>query len=268
MFIRLLLCALVTAATASAQTNTTKHALTLPVKDKLHIYLLIGQSNMAGRGAFGPEDKTPHSRVLMFTPAGEWKPAIEPITHDKPTMLGVGPGLACGKALAEKQPGVTIGLVSCAFGGTPLRRWERGGDLYSNAVQRTTLAMKDGTLMGILWHQGESDSSASTNAMSYGERLGRMVQDLRADLGAPKVPFVAGQIGEFLYDRGPEHTPYARVVNEAIAKLPDKVPATGYAPSKGLKDKGDTLHFDSASQHELGRRYAAVLLQLQSASAR
>ena len=89
--------------------------------------------------------------------------------------------------------------------------------------------------------------------------------DIRADLDSPDLPFVVGQIGEFLYDRGPEHTPYARVVNAALAGLPEKVPATACAPSKGLKHKGDVLHFDAASERELGRRYAAEMIRLQGA---
>ncbi|HNR71458.1 MAG TPA: sialate O-acetylesterase [Verrucomicrobiota bacterium] len=236
----------------------------LPAKEKLELYLLLGQSNMAGRGQLADEDQTPHPRVLVFTRQNQWEPAVEPITHDKPALLGVGPGLAFGKAMARKKPGATIGLVPCALGGTPLRRWQRGGDLYSNAVHRARRAMRDGTLAGILWHQGESDAGAATNASSYGARLGQMVQDLRAELGAPGLPFVAGQIGEFLYDRGPDRSPYAREVNAAIARLPRAVPGTGCARSKGLKDKGDQLHFDAASQRELGRRYAAVLLRLQA----
>ena len=253
------------AAAASAQTNVAVHPVQLPVKEKLHLYLLMGQSNMAGRGQIGAEDKTPHPRVLLFTLQDNWEPAVEPVTHDKPGMLGVGPGLAFGKAMAASDPGVTIGLVPCAVGGTPLKRWERSGDLYSNAVQRARLAMREGTLKGILWHQGESDSGAATNANSYSDRLSRMIQDIRADLGAPDLPFVVGQIGEFLYDRGPGHAAYTRVVNAALAALPEKVPATACAPSKGLKDKGDVLHFDAASQRELGRRYAAAMLRLQSA---
>ena len=162
-------------AATGAQTNVATPAVRLPVKEKFDLYLLMGQSNMAGRGVVGPEDKTPHPRVLMFTLKDRWEPAIEPITHDKPGMLGVGPGLAFGKAMAEKNPPVTIGLVPCAFGGTPLKRWQKGGDLYSNAVHRAQLAMKDGMLKGILWHQGESDSSASTNANTYSARLARMI---------------------------------------------------------------------------------------------
>ena len=75
---------------------------------------------------------------------------------------------------------------------------------------------------------------------------------------------MAGQIGEFLYDRSPKPSPYARVVNEALADLPAKVPVTACALSHGLKDKGDQLHFDTASQHEFGRRYAEQMLRLQS----
>jgi hypothetical protein len=252
------------AAPAGAETNTTLPSVHLPVKEKLHLYLLMGQSNMAGRGKISAEDKTPHPRVLVFTLQDKWEPAVEPITRDKPGMLGVGPGLAFGKAMAEKETGVTIGLVPCAFGGTPLKRWQRGGDLYSNAVHRAKLAVRDGTLKGILWHQGESDSGTATNANSYGDRLGQMVQDIRADLETPDLPFVVGQIGEFLYDRGPDHSPYARVVNAVLAELPNKVPATACVSSKGLKHKGDELHFDVASQRELGRRYAAEMLRLQT----
>jgi hypothetical protein len=250
-------------AATGAQTNAAAAAVQLPMKAKLHLYLLMGQSNMAGRGKLAAEDQTSHPRVLMFTLANQWEPAVEPVTHDKPTLLGVGPGLAFGKAMAEHDPNITIGLVSCAFGGTPLKRWQRGGDLYSNAVHRAQLAMRDGTLKGILWHQGESDSGTSTNANSYGDRLAQMIKDIRADLGCPDLPFVAGQIGEFLYDRGPDHSPYARVVNAALAALPEKLPATGCASAKNLKHKGDQLHFDAASQRELGRRYAAEMIRLQ-----
>ncbi len=253
------------AAATAAQTNAPAPAVQLPVKAKLHLYLLLGQSNMAGRGKLAAEDQTPHPCVLMFTLANQWEPALEPVTHDKPTMLGVGPGLAFGKAMAAHDPGVTIGLVPCAVGGTPLKRWQQGGDLYSNAVHRARLALLDGTLKGILWHQGESDSGTITNANSYGDRLAQMIQDIRADLGCPDLPFVVGQIGEFLYDRGPDHSPYARVVNAALAALPGKVPATACASSKDLKHKGDQLHFDAASQRELGRRYAVEMIRLQAA---
>jgi hypothetical protein len=233
-----------------------------PPKSRFQIYLLMGQSNMAGRGTLAPEDREANERVLMFTKQGNWEPAREPVTEDKPGMLGVGPGLAFGKTMLEAQKGVVIGLVPCAVGGTPLRRWQKGGDLYSNAVERARSAMKHGTLAGVLWHQGESEAGSLTNASTYGTRLAGMIQSLRDDLGTPNLPVVAGQLGEFLYDRGQGKSPYARKVNEELARLPQQVPRTACVSSSGLKHKGDNLHFDAESQRELGHRYAAAMLRL------
>ena len=125
---------------------------------------------MAGRGVPEAEDKQPDARVLVFTASQVWQLAAEPITLDPNKFHGVGPGVAFGKAMAEQNKERFIGLVPCAVGGTPLKWWQPEADLYSNAVYRTRLAMKDGTLRGILWHQGESDSNEKDSA-TYGQRL-------------------------------------------------------------------------------------------------
>lgn len=238
-----------------------------PSKEKLRIYLLMGQSNMAGRGAVEEEDKTPHPRVLMFESDNAWHPAIEPVTKDEHKPNGVGPGLAFGKAMAEKDPSVTIGLVPTAVGGTPLSRWSKGGDLYENAVHRAKAAMKDGTLVGVIWHQGESDTGTHEKADTYGKRLVKMFADLRADLGAPDLPIVVGELGQFFIHRtNGKPVPLAKVVDAALRDIPNHVPHTGCVSSQGLKDKGDQLHFDSASQREFGRRYADIMWKLQHPS--
>jgi hypothetical protein len=236
----------------------------VPAKNKMKIYLLIGQSNMAGRGKVEQEDKTPHPRVLLFETNNSWVPAVEPLTKDPHKYHGTGPGLAFAKAMADKDPTVTIGLVTAAVGGTPLSRWVKGADLYETAVQRAKLALKDGTLAGILWHQGESDTGTEENANTYGTRLAKMIADLRTDLGAPNVPFVAGELGEFVIERKKgKPVPLAKVVNAALEDLPNHVPLTGCASAKGLKDGGDELHFSSPAQREFGRRYAEIMWNLQ-----
>ena len=252
--------------TAAADTNSSPAQLMkLPTKKKFHLYLLMGQSNMAGRGKVEAEDQTPNPRVLTFTTNGTWRVAVDPITYDKPTIAGVGPGVAFGKAMAEANPEVTIGLVPCAVGGTPLSRWEKGGDLYSNAVQRAKLAMKNGTLKGIIWHQGESDSKPGL-AETYGDRLAQMIQDIRADFNSPKLPFVVGQLGEFLYTRQATNITEARLVNDTLAKVPGRVPHTGFASSVGLTHKGDQVDFDTGSLRELGRRFASEMVRLEESS--
>lgn len=236
-----------------------------PPKEKFHLYLLIGQSNMAGRGAIEAADKVVHPRVLMFTKDQKWAPAVDPLHFDKPNA-GVGLGSTFGRVLADADPAISVGLIPCAVGGTPLSRWEKDGDLYKQAVDRAKAAMADGTLRGILWHQGESDSGKAETAQTYGKRLAQMVGDLRAELGAGDVPFVAGQLGEFLAKPKVEsEPPFYAVVKAAIATLPQNAPRTAVVPSTGLEHKGDKIHFDSPGLREFGRRYAAAMQKLQQA---
>lgn len=229
---------------------------------KYDLYLLIGQSNMAGRGVVEELDKQPHARVMMFTEDQTWAPALDPLHFDKP-IAGVGLGSTFGRVMADAKPNVTIGLVPCAVGGTPLSRWQREGDLYKQAVERAEAAMRDGTLRGILWHQGEADSGKEETAKSYGERLAQMVTDLRAELGAGDVPFVAGELGRFLAPERDGKPSYWPLVNEQLHTLPTRIKRTAIASSADLKHKGDGVHFESASLREFGRRYAAAMRELQ-----
>ena len=235
----------------------------LPAKDKLHLYLLMGQSNMAGRGVIEEQDRQAPPRVLKFTKDKKWAPATDPLHFDKP-IAGVGLGTTFGRVMAEAQPDVVIGLIPCAVGGTSLTRWQYGGDLYKQALDRTRTAMADGTLKGILWHQGENEAEVETEAKTYGDRLAQMVRDLRQDLNAGEVPFVAGELGQFLERVRKNGKPsYWPVVNEQLHRLPELVPHTAVVSSKDLCHKGDIVHFDSPSLRELGKRYAAAMRELQ-----
>ncbi|HUR58093.1 MAG TPA: sialate O-acetylesterase [Opitutaceae bacterium] len=238
---------------------------TLPPKESFHLFLLVGQSNMAGRGVIAPEDKVPHPRVLMLNQEGEWVPATDPLHFDKPAAVGVGLGRSFAIALAEKNPGITIGLIPCAVGGSPIDAW-RPGEYYQptrshpwdDAIKRARLALPAGTLKGILWHQGESDSSAEL-APGYEAKLHDLILRMRAELQAPNVPFVAGQLGKF------EESPWSKFkqqVDQVHRDLPRKVPHTAFVSSEGLKHKGDKVHFDAESYRELGRRYAAAYLKM------
>lgn len=233
-----------------------------PAKEKFRLYLLIGQSNMAGRGVVEEQDQQPHPRVLMLTKDEAWAPAVDPLHFDK-SIAGVGLGSTFGRAMADADPTITVGLIPCAVGGTPLARWQKDGDLYKQAVARAKKAMGDGTLAGILWHQGEGDSGNEETANSYGARLAQMIVDLRAELGAGDVPFVAGQLGEFLAKEKNGQPSYWPVVNDQIASLPGRVKNTAVVSSTGLQHKGDGVHFDSPSLREFGRRYAAAMQKLQ-----
>ncbi|HEY8965447.1 MAG TPA: sialate O-acetylesterase [Candidatus Methylacidiphilales bacterium] len=223
---------------------------------RFDIYLLMGQSNMLGRDTQGIEAQTPDPRVGALSPEGRWRVAVEPIGAGG---TGFGPGTFFAAAMLKAHPERRIGLVQCAVGGTPLSRWVQGADLYENALKRARTAMQSGgTLRGVLWHQGESDSNNPQLADSYHDRLKAMFENLRGDLGMPELPIVVGQLGDFVRGSGVE------TVRIALRTLPSEMAKVGYADAQGLSHKGDHLHFNVDAQREMGARFASAMQSLQS----
>ena len=258
----LALCLSVTGTDAFAQRPN------LPAKERFHLFLLVGQSNMAGRGVVAPQDKTPHARVLMLNKAGEWVPATDPMHFDKPNVVGVGLGRTFGIQIAEANPDVTVGLIPCAVGGSPIDTWMPGvfysptkSHPWDDALRRAKLALLSGTLKGILWHQGESDSTGEL-APKYETKLSDLVARLRRELNAPEVPFIAGQLGQFADSPWNE---FKIQVDQVHRTLPRNVPRSAFVSSDGLNHNGDKVHFDADSYRELGRRYAKAYLSLTQA---
>ena len=231
-------------------------------KKYFHLYLLAGQSNMAGRGKVEAEDTTTNTRIWMLNKKGEWLLAKEPLHFDKPNVTGVGPGFSFAKKMAALDTNIVIGLIPCAVGGSSIASWQQGAYFeptksypYDDAIKRTKLAMQNGTMKGILWQQGESDCD-SLRSMAYRSKLIALVKFFRKDVNIKSLPFVAGTIAPF-YEA--KHI-YARKINEAIEGLPQILKRTAIVSSDGLIDKGDATHFNSASARELGERYATVFI--------
>lgn len=242
--------------------------VSLPAKEKFHLFLLVGQSNMAGRGIVTPEDKIPDPRVLTLNKAGEWVPAVDPIHFDK-SVAGVGLGRTFGLEVARATPGVVIGLIPCAVGGSPIDSWRPGAldaatktHPLDDAMRRAKPALSAGTLKGILWHQGESDAKREL-APAYAAKLAELVARFRAELETPAVPFIAGQLGQFADSPWDESK---RQVDQALRELPGRVPHAAFVSAEGLVHKGDKTHFDAESYRELGRRYAAAYLKINDAA--
>lgn len=235
-----------------------------PAGTKLKLFLLLGQSNMAGRGAVEVEDKVPDPRIFKLDASGHWVAAVDPIHFDKPGVVGVGPGRTFALRVADAEPDVMIGLIPCAVGGVSLDQWRPGGKLYQDAVRRATVALHDGQIAGILWHQGEADTKP-TKIASYAERLDRLMNALRRDLHAPAAPLIVGELGLF---GDPTKNAARAAFNTMIARYAADRPAlVGLAKSDGLTNIGDNTHFDANSQRELGRRYADAFLKLSHSAA-
>lgn len=232
---------------------------------QFHLYILAGQSNMAGRGSVEEQDTQPHPRVFVLNQNDEWQPATDPLHFDKPRITGVGPGLSFAKAMADYKNDVRIGLIPCAAGGSPISSWTVGGyhdqtksHPYDDAIKRAKIAMKSGVLKGIIWHQGESDSKPD-RVKVYQEKLEELIARFRRDLGDDTLPFIVGKLGDFYVVKNPD----AESINTILEKIPVTVENTACVDASGLTHKGDVVHFDTRSCRELGRRYAELMIKLE-----
>ncbi|RZM24622.1 MAG: sialate O-acetylesterase [Pedobacter sp.] len=227
------------------------------------LYILIGQSNMAGRGVITPEEQLAgNPKVFMLDKDYHWTLAKHPLHFDKPKAAGVGPGLAFGIAMAEANPNVTIGLVPCAVGGTSIELWQPSAydkatktHPYDDALARIKEAMKSGTVKGILWHQGEGNSSVQ-KSKTYLIQLDTLVSRIRREVGNPNVPFIVGELGRY--------RPQYALINTELAKVPGLIPVSGLVSSEGLVHKGDSTHLDASSANSLGRRFAKKMIEMQN----
>jgi hypothetical protein len=225
--------------------------------ENFHIYLLIGQSNMAGRAPISSEDSAIIEDVELLVDSAQWEPAQSPLNKYSSirkdiSMQSLGPGHGFAKKISEQNPEFTFGLVVNALGGSSINSWKKGDNNYEEAVKRTKWAMQDGVLKGILWHQGESDSDDP----DYLTKAATLISNFRSDFDNDTLPFVAGQIAQW-------DTPWAEsfaLFNALIPGLPDLVPHTAVVSTDGLSGNGgDDVHFNAESQHILGERYADAI---------
>lgn len=235
--------------------------------DRIELFLLIGQSNMKGRGEV-PAEQTLNPRILMMhLKNDQWYLAQhplhlvgDPVTFEGAGNEGVGPGLAFASVIAERDPKIVVGLLPCAVGGTSLSAWMKGGKLYENAVRRTRLALGAKSsvpvvLKGALWLQGEADTKPDSQP-TYQSRLVLLINDLRADFGVPDLPFIAATLGDF--SSAPPAPSGKTLLNEALLALPNVCPGTACVDARDLKGHiGDKGHYNTASASEIGSRMAA-----------
>jgi len=228
-----------------------------------HVFLLLGQSNMAGypRAEEGDLLTDERIRVLGFDGCAdtgrrenEWDTARPPLHECHHGALG--PGDYFAKTLVSVIPsGDTIGLVPCAISGERIETFLKvGGSKYEWIVERARLAQEAGGVIdGILFHQGESNSGEG----SWAGKVSTLIADLRAELGVGNVPFIVGELA---------HDGVCAPHNVEVHKLPDLVQNSHIVSASGLKiDTADTkwkVHFDHDSQVALGKRYAAKLIEV------
>lgn len=238
---------------------------------KVELFLLAGQSNMAGRGPIKDltaADAAENPRVWALNQEGDWQLAMDPLHWDKPGAA-VGPGKFFGRVVAAKNPGVIVGLIPTACGGSSISVWAPGkffnqtkSHPWDDAMVRAKRAMQDGTLKAILWHQGESDSN-TRNAALYEKRLIELIVRFRTALDSPDLPFIIGQLGKF-DSEGSTWSAEREEVDRAQQAVAAQLPHVYFVSAEGLGSRGDKLHFSTDSQKTLGVRFAEAYFKSQA----
>lgn len=221
-----------------------------------HSILLIGQSNMAGRGnpTQVPEIKDKRLFVLRN---GRWQGIYRPVNPDRP-FSGVCLAESFALEYIKEHEDVSLGIIPCADGGTTLDQWAEGGVLFDNAVNNARLAQRSSQIVAVLWHQGEGDCPDNRYPL-YEEKFLKIMAAFRKQLGLKNVPFLLGGLGDFLPLRTNEpHYINYKAVNKTLEKIASEQPLTGYVSAEGLTANADNLHFNAISLLEFGERYYKV----------
>jgi len=230
----------------------------LPAKEKFYIFLMAGQSNMAGRGIIEAEDTLSNSLVLTLNKNNEWVYAKKPLHYYEPARTGLDCGLSFAKELSKKYgKQITIGLVPCAIGGSSIEQWlgdstYRGVTLYSNFLQKAKAASQQGIIKGMLWHQGESNTGTKSH-IDYKNKLQNFFTKVRTDLQQPNMPIYLGSLGLYLTNYS---FPYRDEINKDIKELSQTENRIYLVKTSDLTHLKDTIHFDSRSQRLMGKRFA------------
>ncbi|SPS07206.1 sialate O-acetylesterase [Latilactobacillus sakei] len=218
--------------------------------------LLVGQSNMAGRGFIQDVPVLRHERVKMLR-NGRWQMMAEPIHFDR-EVAGVGPAASFAAAWVQAHPDEELGLIPCAEGGSSIDEWASDEVLMRHAIAEVKFAQESSELIGVLWHQGESDSLKG-GYQTYATKLTAVFSHLRQALGQANLPIIVGQLPDFLGQEGfgASATEF-KDINREMANVVAQDDHSYLVSAAELTANPDGIHIDAASQRRFGLRYYAA----------
>lgn len=160
--------------------------------------------------------------------------------------------------LRAKHPNVPVGIIQTAWGGTPIRRHIRGGDIYANHIA----PLKDFHVAGVLWYQGCDDAMNFSTATEYESQMTALINQYRSVFERKDLPFLYVQLA-----RCPNYQ-YTQNVREAQrttldnANLQDR---SNVAMTVSLDtDKGTSALIHPLGKDILGARMAAQYLAMEN----
>lgn len=265
--------------------------LCLPVAAEHYlVYLIGGQSNANGRGDAAQLTEplaSPQKDVRFYWHRSQKTTNVGHIPENQWTDLApgsghgitqpvypkeFGPELSFGRALADAHPEFKIAIVKYTVGGSNLsKQWSQNGGLYQTFVKTTRTALSALTqaghtyeLRGMIWQQGESDTTDKTSA-NYEKNLTALIQRVREDLFEGKsAPFSIGGLSASQNDDIKVSGTGWFVVRKAQETLAKTLPGVAFVNTDGFGTRpGDRIHFNHDGQIALGKAHAKAMLELE-----
>jgi hypothetical protein len=237
----------------------------VPATAATKVFLLAGQSNMAGEGTVADLAAEYASQPdVKFWNNNQWV-ALQGGFGDGTSGKLFGPEIGFGHRLHELFPDDDIYLVKYGLTSTNLAvQWKPDGTgpCYNTfkttanaAIANLTAAGKSPVVAGMIWMQGENDALDSTYAPAYASNLTNFITTVRHDFATPNMRFVAGRI---LACYGT--TTNSDLVRNALMTVPGLVGNGSWVNTDDLP-LAFTGHYGTQGQLELGTRFANEFVQ-------
>jgi hypothetical protein len=234
-----------------------------------HDFLLIGQSNMSGRGDFLQIGTINNSdKIYVYGNDGVWRQGVDrPVDDnlnqaDKVSNDGKDAGLDSSyffaAAMLEFYPvGDEVGLIPCAKGGLEINRFRKlyvKESMYTNCIKR---AFEAGNIKGILFWQGEADAYSRANANLWTERFTRLISDIRQDLEG-NVPVVFAQLNNL----NPTNYPHWSFIRSEQARIYAGLNKIRMIDTSAIEFQADKVHATAQGYKDAGEMFASEMIDI------
>jgi len=195
------------------------------------------------------------------------------ILSGQSNMAGLNPDVSFTPTVREALAGDDVLVVKDAKGGQPIRRWykkwkpadgkapESTGDLYDRLMARVKEAVGDRkpTTVTFVWMQGERDAKERHGDV-YADALAGLIRQLADDLGRKDLRFVIGRLSD--YGNQGTRYPHWMKVREAQVRVAEAGPRGAWVDTDDLNGPKNALHYTKEGYKELGKRFAEKAIAL------